>query len=393
MPTPFIEVKKARIARAGKQFYTASEMQARSGKLRDTGKAVYTEYRPPEVLIKHAQKFNHVPFVNDHTPMDVTPDNWRQYAIGVVGGNAGMEVVEGVIWLTNDVVFYDRKAYDDYKNGKVELSASYDAKFVFADDPETAGYDTVLVDIPAVNHVALVDRARAGPGARVLDSAAIIDKEMGKIGGTNMKGGFLTLFGIGKTKDENFTFSAALMDSLVKAKTLDATGIEKEIAGIVVHVAALGDSEAKEVLAGAVADCFKNAEAVLARREEVSKKIDELYGKCRDADSEAVRRILGTGSDGEEKEKEKEKDSGKAKDGKNNDTRPPDMEAVINAAVEKAFSKVNDGIDAKIDAAMKKALGTTGESAGKTTDPGDGRTDDGINEDASFLVRGIFGSR
>jgi hypothetical protein len=396
---PFLEVKKVRIARAGKQFYAASEMSARSAKFKDTGKALYAEYRPPEVLLKHLQKFNHVPFVNDHTPTDVTPDNWKQYAVGIVGGSAGVEVVDDEIWLTNDVIFYDRKAYDDYRNGKVELSASYDAKFAFADEPEKAGYDTVLVDIPAVNHVALVDRARAGHSARILDSAAIIDKEIEKIGGTSMKGGFLSFLGIGKTKDGSFKFSAALMDSLVKAKTLDAAGIEKEIDGISVYVAALGSSEAKEVLAGAVADCFKNADAVLAKRDEVSKKIDELYGKCQDADSEAVKRILnsdGAGDSGKDEgeDKEKEQESDKGGKGKNSDAQPPSMDEVINSAVEKAFSKISDSIDAKVDAAMKKALGIDNRT-GRVGEPGDGRTDDsaGAGEDASFLVRGIFGNR
>jgi hypothetical protein len=396
--TPYIEIKKARIARAGKQFYTASEMKARTAKFKDSGKKLYAEYRPPEILIKNLDKFNYVPFINEHTLFDLTPDNWKQYAIGMVGGNAGVEVVNDEVYVTNDVIFYDRKAYDEYKNGKVELSARYDAKYAFVDDEETCGYSSVLLDIPSVNHVALVGKARAGHEAKIIDSLGTGNS----YGGLKMKSGFLSFLGIGKAKDDSFKFSAVLMDSLGKVKA-DAATVEKEISGIAEHVAKLGDSEAKEVLAGAVADCYKNVEAVLAKKDEVGKKLDELYCKCQDADADAVKRILeGTGkvSDEEAKKKEEaEKAAAKEKEKEGEGTKTNDaaaMDAVVNAAVEKAFAKISDSIDAKIDVAMKSALGT-GTDGKKPGSPAPGATapvNDGLeNEDASYLVRGVFGNR
>jgi hypothetical protein len=399
--TPYIEIKKARIARAGKQFYTASEMKARTAKFKDSGKGLYVEYRPPEVLIKNISKFNYVPFINDHTPFDLTPDNWKQYAVGLVGGNAGVEVVDDEVYITNDIIFYERKAYDDYKNGKVELSARYDAKYAFVDDDEACGYSSVLLDIPNVNHVALVAKARAGHEAKIIDSLGTGNR----YGGLKMKSGFLSFLGIGKAKDDSFKFSAVLMDSLGKVKA-DAATVEKEISGIAEHVARLGDSEAKEVLAGAVADCYKNVEAVLAKKDEVGKKLDELYCKCQDADADAVKRILegaGKVSDEEAKEKEevekaaareKEKKEKKGDETKTNDAAV--MDAVVNAAVEKAFAKISDSIDAKIDAAMKSVLGTEADGK-KPASHAPGSTapvNDGLeNEDASYLVRGVFGNR
>jgi hypothetical protein len=396
--TPYIEIKKARIARSGKQFYTASEMKARTAKVKDSGKAFYTEYRPPEVLIKSLDKFNYVPFLNEHTAFDVNPDNWKQYAIGMVGGNAGVEVVNDEVYITNDLIFYDRGAYDEYKNGKVELSARYDAKYAFVDDEETCGYSSVLLDIPSVNHVALVGKARAGHEAKIIDSLGTGNG----YGGLKMKSGFLSFLGIGKSKDYSFKFSAVLMDSLGKVKA-DAATVEKEISGIAEHVAKLGDSEAKEVLAGAVADCYKNVEAVLAKKDEVGKRLDDLYGKCQDADTDAVKRILeGTGkiSDEEAKKKEEaEKAAAKEKEKEGAETKTNDaaaIDAVVNAAVEKAFAKVGDSIDAKVDAAMKNMLGT-GPDGKKPASPAPGLTspvNDGLdNEDASYLVRGVFGNR
>jgi hypothetical protein len=69
---------------------------------------------------------------------------------------------------------------------------------------------------------------------------------------------------------------------------------------------------------------------------------------------------------------------------------------VVNSAVEKIFAKVNDSIDAKIDTAMKNILGA-GTVGSKPASPASGMTvpvNDGFeNEDASYLVRGVFGNR
>jgi hypothetical protein len=398
--TPYIEVKKARIARAGNQVYTASEMKARTAKFMDSGKGLYTEHRPPEVLIKNLEKFNYVPFINEHTPFDLTPDNWKQYAIGVVGGNASVEVVNDEVYVTNDVVFYDREAYDEYKNGKVELSARYDAKFALVKEADQVGYDSVLLDIPSVNHVALVERARAGHDAKIVDSLGSGNRYRG----LKMLGGFLSFMGIGKAKDSGFKFSDVLMDSLGKVKA-DATVVEKEVSTLAEYVATLGDSEAREVLAGAVADCYKNVEAVLAKKDEVGKRIDELYCKCQDADTEVVKRILeGTGKVGDEEAKKNEEDEKsvaakekmeKEKDSETKTNDAASLDSLVNAAVEKVFAKVSDSIDAKIDAAMKKVLGTGTSGTGSVLSAPAAPVNDGlgVDEDASYLVRGVFGKR
>jgi hypothetical protein len=223
-----------------------------------------------------------------------------------------------------------------------------------------------------------------------------------------MQKGFLAFLGIGKTKDVNFKFSDMLFGSIAKVKALngaDTAGIDREVAEAMSYVTALGDSEAREVLAGAVSDCYKNIEAVAAKKEEVSAKLDELYGRCQAADAEVVRRVLDAGKgdgdkDGEDKkdgDKDKngadKKDGDKGKDGAGKDARAPDFDALIGAAVDKAFAKVDGHIDAKIDAAMKKALGG-GDSASGVKPAVDTRAGDSLeDEDASYLVRGVFGNR
>ena len=306
----YITAKRARIARSGKQVYTASEMQLQGITLRD-GKSFGVVYRPPEVLIANKDKFANIPFVNDHTSVPVTPDNWKEYAIGFVSGNIDVEVFDGDVWLVGDVVFYDRKAYDDYKSGKVELSASYDVKLGVADDPDKIGYDAILLDIPAVNHEALCDAARAGHNARVLDSLNIT-------GGNGMAvkviSGFLGLFGIGKAKDASFKFSKVLMDSIEKMKTLKPDEVDKEVACVMSHVTSLGDSEERALLVGAVSDCYKHSTEVLAKKDEISVKIDELYGKCQDADAAAAAKILDSGKKPDEKKSDEKKSDEKKSD-------------------------------------------------------------------------------
>jgi len=380
----YITVKKARIARAGKQIYTAGELYLQGIALKD-GKEYGVVYRPPETLIKNKDKFANVPFVDDHTPVDVTPDNWKEFTVGFVGSSTDIEVFNDEVWLTGDVIFYDQKAYEEYKNGKVELSASYDVKLGVPDNPDAVGYDAILLDIPAVNHVALCDKARAGHDARVLDSLNVT-------GGNDMKimNGFLSLFGIGKSNDANFKFSKILMDSVAKISTLKPDDVQKEVDGVLAHVTSLGDSTERALLIGAVSDCYKHSAEVLAKKDEISAKLDELYIKCQDADAAVAARILDAGKK-VEGEPAKEGDK-RADDSKTSTNDKVDVGAVVEAAIAKSLASLSDSIDKKIDDAMKKALGVDDTKDDKKKDSSP-VLDSGDSADASFLMRGVFGNR
>jgi hypothetical protein len=416
---PFLEVKRARIARAGLQAYTADEI-ARRGLKPTVKKDVYLEYRPAEVVLRSLSKFNMVPFVNDHTSVDVTPDNWKDYAIGVVGSSAAVEVVDDQIFVTNDVVFYDQKAYDDYKNGKVELSAGYDTKSVAVDNPDAVGYDFVLVDIPAINHVALCDRARAGRNARVLDSLNI-DKLIWGSKAMSKKSSPLRFFGFGKTKDSAIVLSKIVFDSLAKFEKLDVEAKQKEIVGVIDHVAPLGDSDDKEYLVAAITDSFQHVEEALAKKDEVGKIIDGLYAKCQDADEKAAKAvvdvILGTNTDADKEAKEKaEKEAKEAKDAKEKedkekadkeaaekagkDPKAADTAKLVEDTISKALAGVADSISASvkselpalIEKTVKETLGVKDGGGGSTTDSS--ATDDFDSElDPSFLLDGVFETR
>jgi hypothetical protein len=409
---PFLEVKKARIARAGMQLYTADEIAMR-GLTPAVKKDVYTEYRPAEVVLRNLKKFNMVPFVNEHTVVDVTPDNWKEYAIGLVGSSASVDVVDDQIFVTNDVVFYDQKAYDDYKNGKVELSAGYDTKSVAVDNPDAVGYDFVLVDIPAINHVALCDRARAGHNARVLDSSGI-DKLIEEGRNMKKKSSPLTFFGFGKTKDSAVVLSKVVFDSLAKFEKLDAEAQQKEIVGVISHISPLGDSDDKEYLVAAITDSFQHVSDALAKKEEVGKVIDGLYNKCKDADEKAaksvVESILGSSSDAEKEAKEKadkeakekaDKEAKEKADKASEGDKANDTAKLVEDTVAKALAGVADSVAESVKGALPGLIEKTVKETLGIQDGGEGgsvkdsRVDDdfGGELDPSFLLDGVFGTR
>jgi hypothetical protein len=351
------------------------------------------------VVLKNLDKFNHVIFTNDHVPVSVTPENWKERAIGFVGGNAAIEVTDaGEIFITNDVVFYDRKAYEAYKSGKREISAGYEEKFAEAADADRAGYDLVMTDILSVNHVALCDHARAGPNARILDSGSAVDNVLG--GYTMGKINVLSFLGIGRSKDSGFSLSKVLLESVAKMGTLDETALKSEIDGVMAHVTPLGDGGMKDALVGAVADSFKHPVEVLAKKDAVAKTVDGLYAKCVEADEKAAAAIRDALTDEDPKDGEDpEKDADGKKDKKDKDGKGPgsakDAAADIDETVKAALSGVTDSlkkdIASLVDAAVKDALGTGGVSKPKET-----RTvveDSAEDFDVSDLVRSAWGRR
>jgi hypothetical protein len=394
-----IEKKDVILARSGIYVYSRDELVA-GGVIPKTNKPFYRMYRPAGVLLAAKDKFDLVPFCREHPPVDVTESNFHQYASGVTGGPIEAVTLDGgEIGLKGRLAFFTRDAYEYYEAGNKEVSTGYVYTVREAKDAEAAGYDYIMESIEDVNHACVTRAGRGGASVRVLDSKTEVYSGNG---GVKMKKGFLAMFGIGKAKDSGFAFSGVLLDSVAKVHSLDEAGLTSEIAGVMAHVNDLGDSEAKELLIGAVSDCYKHPVEVLAQKDKIGEKIDELYNKCRAADAEAVKRILdaeggkdkpcdkcgkspceckseGDGTDG----KASAKDSGAA------------YEAVIDAAVQKAVSQVLSGIDSKITDSVRKTLGLEEVKPAAGVDARAAATDgaSGAGEDASFLVRGCFGAR
>lgn len=389
---PYIAVKKCRMLRSGIQLYTRDEVpQELLAQLPEEkrSKTIFKVYRRPEAVVKHLKDFNYIPLANDHPAVDITPDNRKTYEVGRAGGQATLETLDdGNVYVENDLIFDDRKAFEDYKNGKRQLSIGLQAVWTISDSPD---YDFEVPDFTNVNHVALVNRGRAGAQAKVMDTMAAVSRSIDINFRKNGTGGygmnFLKMFGINKAKDAaTFCLSKAVMDC---ASELSKEGITEEqanaaVAGVMDHVVRLGDSEDRKVLTGMVRDALTGAkelnEADAEAKKKVADALDALYKKCQDADDEKAKAAVEDALKGKD-DKDKDDKDGKKDDkadkkddkaeGENKDGcgGQKDTAEVIEAAIVKALDAQK--IDEKIEAAVSKALGIGGkkpEAQGQQTD-------------------------
>jgi hypothetical protein len=138
------------------------------------------EYRPDaEVFDDEAMaSFELVPVTDDHPPGMLNASNATQYAIGAVGERVRRDGEH----VAASLMIFDAATVAKMSAGKVELSCGYDVELVNepGETPDGQRYDAIQTKIRG-NHVALVDRGRAGASARVrMDSAAVMLTDEGK---------------------------------------------------------------------------------------------------------------------------------------------------------------------------------------------------------------------
>jgi hypothetical protein len=154
-------VADARFARSGLYSYAGSEV----GKPEMDTVVVY---RPPEQVFSQdaMASFAHRPITNEHPDTMVDASNWKGLAVGFTDGTVARDgdFVRVPMMVTDAATI---AAYDD---GKAELSAGYDCELEFTagTTPEGAHYDATMKDIRG-NHIAIVDRGRAGSECRIGD--------------------------------------------------------------------------------------------------------------------------------------------------------------------------------------------------------------------------------
>lgn len=148
------------VARTGIQEYLASELGLPGDPVR-----IVKVMRPADEVF-------HVDSLASYALSDVTVEHpsemvdsstFKTVSVGVVSGPG---IIDGD-FVQSDLIIKDKDAITAVEDGKVELSAGYTALY---DDavPEGADYEFIQRDI-RINHVALVDRARAGAQARLFD--------------------------------------------------------------------------------------------------------------------------------------------------------------------------------------------------------------------------------
>jgi hypothetical protein len=162
-------VVRARAARAGIYDYLGAEVDPK-GEHGFAADQTVKVYRPESEVFAadSVASFLMKPVTNDHPSQPVTAANWRDNAKGVVG-----KALRDGEYLAFDIVLMDKGIIDSVESGKRELSNGYASMLDFSPGETETGdaYDAVQRQIRG-NHVAVVDKGRAGPMCRISDAAA-----------------------------------------------------------------------------------------------------------------------------------------------------------------------------------------------------------------------------
>lgn len=138
----------------------------------DGNGTIRRELRAPDHVFEAAsvRSLRGVPFTNDHPMAPLDSTNTRQYQVGtVLDAKPRDDVLEVGLRVT------DAGTVQAIRGGKVELSGGYTTELDESPgEHDGIPYDAIQTEI-RYNHLALVDKGRAGPVARLhLDSAAAV---------------------------------------------------------------------------------------------------------------------------------------------------------------------------------------------------------------------------
>lgn len=160
-----VRIDKGEVTAQG--FLRAPAFLTRTGvfKYRKADGTIIRELRHPDDVFHPAsiESLRMAPLTNDHPADFVTPENVKELSVGWISDTINQD---GKFIAANALVS-DKEAIDRVNMGKVELSCGYLAdlvqeKGVFDGEP----YDYRQKNI-RYNHVAIVDRGRAGPQVRL----------------------------------------------------------------------------------------------------------------------------------------------------------------------------------------------------------------------------------
>jgi hypothetical protein len=156
-------IAEAKAVRTGIQLYAGDEV----GK---PDMRMVRVYRPADEVFADAslQSFTHAPVTVNHPDDAVNASNWKDLAVGEVSTAAKKDGE----WVWLPLILKDAAAIASVESGKRELSAGYSCELVWGDGVTADGqqYDATQTNIK-INHLAIVDSARAGSQARIGDGA------------------------------------------------------------------------------------------------------------------------------------------------------------------------------------------------------------------------------
>lgn len=157
-------IAEAKSVRTGIQLYSGDEV----GK---PEMQVVRVYRPADQVFADAslQSFTHAPITMGHPSEPVTSSNWKDLAVGEVSTAAKKDGE----WVWLPLILKDGAAISGVEQDKRELSAGYTCELIWGDGvtPDGQEFNATQTNIK-INHLAIVDRARAGSQARIGDGAS-----------------------------------------------------------------------------------------------------------------------------------------------------------------------------------------------------------------------------
>ena len=280
----FLICRNVPISRTGDQEYMGWEIGIPGA----GGGQIVTVHRPPEEVFSTAAlaSFEGKPVTNDHPPVLIGPDDVKTYEMGHAQ-NVRRGEGEWEEYTLADLHIHDRELIDAVQSGKREISCGYECEYV------PNGDGTYTQRNIRGNHVAVVERGRAGKRAAILDSDKKKAKEPERKGNMNKKGLFFKLFGQAVKDKSPEEIEQMAMDA---AAALEA---EKPADG---QAEGQKEESAKETASDeAVIDAI--AEKILAKREETGacKKKEET----KDALDAALEKLTEGGDPGQAGETEK----------------------------------------------------------------------------------------
>jgi len=271
-------VGRARAARTGVYDYAGSEIDPKNEHgLRD--KAIVKVLRDDKTVFDRAavQSFIGKPITNDHPATPVTADNWRDHARGAIMG-----ALRDGDYVAFDYLLTDAAAIAAVDAGKRELSNGYGAELEFGQftAPDGTICDARQSKITGGNHVALVDRGRAGPDCAIKDlavcdaltadglaelQATLTTKQEDRVKVTNLDGMSVNLSDATAVEQTIATLDnklTAALDSAKEAQTAHDKALATKDAEIDDLKTKVVDQAQIDALADAKADTVAKAKAV-----------------------------------------------------------------------------------------------------------------------------------
>lgn len=160
-PEGFLICRDVPIARVGVQDYLGREIGQE-----ERPEEIFKVNRPAKEVFDRAAvaSFEGKPVTEDHPDEDVTAENYSQYTKGVVRDvRKGSGQYDGC--LVADLVIHDGALVRAIQDGKREISCGYNCLWV------PTGDHTLEQREIRGNHVAVVDKGRAGHGVAIHDNA------------------------------------------------------------------------------------------------------------------------------------------------------------------------------------------------------------------------------